>query len=268
MLSLCATPIGNLKDITLRVLETLQEAEVIAAEDTRHTRKLLTHYQIKTRLMHYDDHHGPEGLEAILTLLREGRHVALVTDAGMPLISDPGSVLIEACIREKLPFEVLPGAVAFVNAWVMSGLKLDSFSFRGFLPRKEGERRQKLAELKHAREALIFYEAPHRLKKSLLSIRQVLGERRVVLARELTKRYEEVLRLTVSELLDLLDSRECKGEMVLIIAPEESETSELSVRDELKHYLELGMAKNEAVKAVAKGRHLSKQDVYKESIDL
>lgn len=268
MLSLCATPIGNLKDITLRVLETLQQADAIAAEDTRHTRKLLTHYQIKTRLMHYDDHHGAEGLESIVKLLREGRHVALVSDAGMPLISDPGSALIEVCIREGLAFEVLPGAVAFVNAWVMSGLKLDSFSFRGFLPRKESERRHKLAELRHAREALIFYEAPHRLKKSLINIREVMGERAVVLARELTKHYEEVLRLGVSDLLALLERRELKGEMVLIIAPQQEELLPLSVRAELEHYIALGMSKNEAVKAVAKGRGLSKQDVYKESIDL
>lgn len=268
MLSICATPIGNLKDITLRVLETLQQADMIAAEDTRHTRKLLTHYEIRTPLMHYDDHHGPQGLDRILEMLREGRHVALVSDAGMPLISDPGSALIEVCIAESLPFEVLPGAVAFVNAWVMSGLRLDSFSFHGFLPRKESERMHKLAALKHVSEALIFYEAPHRLKKSLLSIEQVMGDRPVVLARELTKLYEEVLRMSVSELLQVIDTRELKGEMVLIVAPQPNEQAVLSIREELLHYLAMGMNKNEAVKAVAKGRNISRQEVYKESIDL
>lgn len=268
MLSICPTPIGNLKDITLRVLETLASADVIAAEDSRHTRKLLTHYEIKTRLIRYDDHHSDAGMNQVMALLREGKHVALVSDAGMPVVSDPGVRLIGACLNEGIKVDVLPGASAFVNAWVLSGFMGESFTFYGFLPRKKSELRKKLAEIKPRKEVGIIYEAPHRILKTLTELEAVLGSRQVVLARELTKVYEEVLRLEVSELIKELTVNPRKGEMVLLFAGAPEEEITQTIEQELKSLIDLGMSKNDAVKAVAKSRGIAKREVYAEALKL
>lgn len=267
-LSICPTPIGNLRDITLRVLDTLKVADVIAAEDSSHTRKLLTHFEIKTPLMRYDDHHSEAGLDQVLERLRAGQHVALVSDAGMPVVSDPGVLLIKRCLEEGIAVEVLPGASAFVNAWVLSGFPGESFTFYGFLPRKQSELRSKLAQIKSRREPFIIYEAPHRILKTLTEIEAILGNRPAVLARELTKMYEEVLRMELSDLIQELTDNPRKGEMVLIVdgAPEEAITG--SIEDELKALLALGMTKNDAIKAVASSRKIPKREVYQAAIDL
>lgn len=267
-LSICPTPIGNLRDITLRVLDTLNEADVIAAEDSSHTRKLLTHFEIKTPLIRYDDHHSEADLKQVMERLQAGQHVALVSDAGMPVVSDPGGVLIKRCLEEGIPLEVLPGASAFVNAWVLSGIQAEGFSFYGFLPRKQSELRQKLAEIKHRPEPFIIYEAPHRIERTLREIEAVLGDRPAVLARELTKMYEEVLRLELSELIRELGDHPRKGEMVLIVEGASPEVSSLSIEEELRQLLALGMSKNDAVKAVAGSRKIPKREVYQAAIDL
>lgn len=267
-LSVCPTPIGNLRDITLRVLDTLQAADVIAAEDSRHTRKLLTHYDIKTKLIRYDDHHAPAGLADIMARLRAGQHVALVSDAGMPLISDPGIVLIKACLAEGIEVEVLPGASAFVNAWVLSGFEGERFSFYGFLARKQSDMAKQLAEIKPRPEVAIFYEAPHRILKTLTRMEAVLGNRPAVLARELTKLHEEVLRLPLRDLIEELEQRPRKGEMVLLVAGAKETESQQTIEQELQALLDLGMSKNEAVKAVAQSRKIPKREVYQAAIDL
>lgn len=267
-LSICPTPIGNLRDITLRVLDTLQQVDVIAAEDSRHSRKLLTHFDIKTRLMHYDDHHSSAGLESIMELLRAGKHVALVSDAGMPVVSDPGILLVRQCIQEGIEVEVLPGASAFVNAWVLAGFPQDSFTFYGFLPRKQSDLQRKLAEIKPRKEVAIFYEAPHRIVKTLSAIRDILGNRRAVLARELTKLHEEVLRQDVDHLIAELKEAPRKGEMVLLVEGASEEIITITVEQELRDLIALGMTKNDAVRAVAQTRKLPKREVYRQALDL
>lgn len=267
-LSICPTPIGNLQDITLRVLETLKAADVIAAEDSRHTRKLLTHFEIKTKLIRYDDHHDQAGLATVMGLLRDGKHVALVSDAGMPLVSDPGVLLVQRCLDEGITVDVLPGATAFVNAWVLSGLAKDSFTFYGFLPRKKSDLHKKLVEIKDRPEVAIFYEAPHRVVKTLKTIYEVFGNRKAVLARELTKLHEEVIRLDLVDLIDQLETNERKGEMVLLIDGASPVTETKPIEQELQELLALGLSKNEAVKAVAQARNLPKREVYKLALDL
>ena len=267
-LSICPTPIGNLRDITLRVLDTLNEADVIAAEDSRHTRKLLTHYDIKTRLIRYDDHHSQAGLETVMDLLRSGKHVALVSDAGMPVISGPGIPLIRQCLVEGIEVDVLPGATAFVNALVLSGLAADSFTFYGFLPRKQSELRRKLAEIKPRKEVFIIYEAPHRIVKTLTELKALLGNRQVVLARELTKMHEEVLRMDIASLMEELTLHPRKGEMVLLVSGAPEEEISTTIEQELISLLELGMSKNDAIKAVAQSRHVAKREVYQVAMKL
>lgn len=267
-LSICPTPIGNLRDITLRVLDTLQAADVIAAEDSRHTRKLLTHFDIKTKLIRYDDHHSEAGLEQVMQLLREGKHVALVSDAGMPVVSDPGIRLVRQCIAEGIELEVLPGASAFVNAWVLAGFASESFTFYGFLPRKQSDLHRKLALIKPRPEVAIFYEAPHRLLKTLTTLREVLGNRPAVLARELTKFHEEVIRQDLDYLIERLEDQPLKGEIVLLVEGAPEEVATISLEQELKDLLALGMPKNEAVRVVAKNRNVPKREVYQVALDL
>lgn len=262
------TPIGNLSDITLRALEVLQEVSAIACEDTTHTRKLLNHYEIKKRLIHYDDSRGEEGLKEVLNLLRKGESVALVSDAGMPFISDPGHLLIKASEEEGFKLEVLPGPSAFINAWVHAGMG-GPFSFFGFLPRKKGELLARLSELKSHKEALIFYEAPHRLQKTLEAIEGVFGERKLVIARELTKKFEEVIRTTTTQSLEWLKNGTIKGEFVLVVeGAKEEKLQEKSIEEELQEYMDMGMSKKDAVKIVSQERNLPKREVYQVSLDL
>lgn len=275
-LSICPTPIGNLEDITIRVLNTLKAADLIAAEDTRHTLKLLNHYEIQKPLTSYHEHNkqskGPELVEKI----RKGQHIALVSDAGMPGISDPGTDLVRLCIDQDLPFEVLPGATAFTTALAASGLSADKFAFEGFLDRDKKNRKKRLEVLSKEDRTLIFYESPHRLKSMLQDMREVMGNRRAVFARELTKIHEEIKRGTIEEIISHYEEHVPRGEYVVLIegisSEERKELEEgnawynLSIEEHLKKYIREGIDKKDAVKMVAKERGIPKREVYDISI--
>jgi len=276
VLYLVATPIGNLDDITVRALQTLREADVIACEDTRQTRKLLTHFQIEKRTVSYHEHNKEASGSGLLQWLEEGKKIALVSDAGLPAISDPGEDLVKAAVAAGFPVIPIPGANAALTGLIASGLSTESFVFYGFLPREKKERQRELERLQKYPETLIFYEAPHRIGKTVEAIRDVWGERQAVLARELTKRYEEFTRGTLSELLTWLQSGEVRGEFVLIVegmTKEEREKAdeltqewwqELSLIQHVEHYIDQGMSKKDAVKQTAEDRRLAKRDVYNE----
>ena len=271
-LYLVATPIGNLEDITLRALRVLKEVDLIACEDTRQTLKLLSHYGIKTRLVSYHEHNEMTKAAELIVDLEGGAKIALVTDAGMPGISDPGFHLIALAIRHHVPVVPIPGASAFLAALVASGLPTDSFRFSGFLPAKSGQRRKLLESVKDAPRTQVFYEAPHRLLETLADVVEVLGNsRHIVVAREVTKIHEEFLRGRATEVLDQLKSRgDVKGEITLLIAKSEPqdlkpETSNLSVAQRVREI----MAKEKvdekaALKKVAKERGIGKSEAYRE----
>lgn len=276
-LYLVPTPIGNLKDITIRALEVLKSVDLIAAEDTRQSLKLLNHYEIKKQLISYHQHNEQGRSEDIIKRLQDGENIAIVTDAGTPGISDPGSVIVSKCIGEGIEFEVLPGATAITTALVNSGLDTTKFLFRGFLPRENKERKPIIEELKDRKETLIFYEAPHRLLDTLEFLKDNLGNRKVAICRELTKLHEEILRFTLEESIEYYKEKSARGEYVLVVegkTQEEIEQEEktkwenLTVKDHIKKYIEDGMSKKEAVKQVAKDRNMSKSEIYKESFDL
>jgi 16S rRNA (cytidine1402-2'-O)-methyltransferase len=218
MLTIVPTPIGNLSDITLRALEVLKLADKILCEDTRQTQKLLQRYEIQKPLLSYHEHSSPEKTAAILSLLKEGQHLALVSDGGMPLVSDPGFQIVHAVIAEGLPLEVLPGPSAVTTALVLSGLPTDSFSFIGFLSNKGERRRHELQALADREETLIFFESPFRIVKSLQDMLEVFGDREAAVARELTKKFEEVLRGNLSELIQDMTQKTRKGEMVVLVS--------------------------------------------------
>ncbi len=268
-LYLVATPIGNLEDITLRAIRTLRDADLIAAEDTRRTAALLNHLEIKTPLTSYFQHNEKSKGEYILTRLREGLAVALVSDAGTPAISDPGEDLVRLCAENGIPVVPVPGATAAVSALISSGLSTGRFSFEGFLSVKKKSRRDHLLEIQNRPHTMIFYEAPHKLRKTLRDLYEMLGERRIVLARELTKKYEEIKRTTLSEAIAYYREHEPKGEFVLVLEgaeePQqetESPLNNLSVLEHINHYIELGFDRKEAQKAVAEDRGVSKRDIY------
>jgi len=219
------TPIGNLKDITLRALEVLKEVDLIASEDTRHTRKLLSHYDIHTSLTSFYEHNQLKKAPYLIECLKRGQNVALVTKAGMPGISDPGYYLIKEVIKEKIKVVPIPGPTALAIALVTSGLPTDSFVFEGFLGRKKGERIRKLKKLKEEERTIIIYESPHRLKKVLSEIREVLGDRWIAVGRELTKKFEEILRGRISKVEEIFKERTPRGEFTLVI---EGKTSHFS----------------------------------------
>jgi len=271
-LYLVPTPIGNLKDITLRALEILQEADFIAAEDTRQTLKLLNHFEIKKSLISYHKFNEQIKSDKIIELLLEGKNVALVSDAGTPGISDPGSVIVQRCIEENIEFEVLPGATAITTALVYSGLDTTKFIFRGFLPRENKERKIATEGLLHSQETLIFYEAPHRLMDTLEFLRDTFGNRKIAVCRELTKIYEEIYRGSISEALQHFEEKKPRGEFVLVlegkrledIKEEQRETwVNLSIEEHILKYVNDGVNKKEAIKLVAKERELPKSEVYK-----
>ena len=218
-----STPIGNMEDISLRALHLLKSVDIIAAEDTRHTKPLLTRHGIPTVLTSYHDHNKEEKAPVLVQRLKEGQSIALVCDAGTPGISDPGFYLIRSCIREGMPVIPVPGPTAASTALVMSGLPTDTFLFLGFLPKKQVARRKRLALFKDIPATLILYEAPYRLEKTLKDCLEVLGNRQGVIARELTKVFEEVLRGTLQELLDRLQAKPCRGEITLVIEGQRSE---------------------------------------------
>lgn len=276
-LYLVPTPIGNLKDITLRALEILQEADVIAAEDTRQTLKLLNHFEIKKSLISYHKFNEQNKSDKIIELLMEGKKVALVSDAGTPGISDPGSVIVQRCIEKKLDFEVLPGATAITTALVYSGLDTTKFLFRGFLPRENKERKTITDELLQSQETLVFYEAPHRLVDTLSFLFDTFGDRRIAVCRELTKLYEEIYRGTLSEAIQYFEEKKPRGEFVLVlegkkiedIKEEQRETwINLSIEEHIMKYVNDGINKKEAIKLVAKERELPKSEVYKFSTNI
>ena len=274
-LYLVGTPIGNLEDITLRALRVLKEVDVIACEDTRQTRKLLNHYAIATRTTSYHEHNEMTRSAELVKEMQEGTSVALVTDAGMPGISDPGYRLIALAIRHRVPVVPVPGASAFLAALVASGMPSDSFRFSGFLPAKRGERRAALEAIKTSPRTQVFYEAPHRAVETLADICEVLGEaRHVVVAREVTKLHEEFLRGRAGEVLEDLRSREAvKGEITLLIGKAEPEdargTTDAVVRQSVRQRVEQIMAAEKvdekaALKKVAKERGVSKSEAYRE----
>ena len=276
-LYLVPTPIGNLKDITLRGLEVLKNVDEIAAEDTRTSLKLLNHFDIKKSLFSYHKHNEQGKSLDIINKLKSGLNIALITDAGTPGISDPGSVIVERCIEENIEFEVLPGATAITTALVYSGLDTTKFMFRGFLPRENKERKPVIEEVKNVRDTIIFYEAPHRLLNTLEYLKDNLGDRKIAICRELTKLHEEIYRGKISEGIDFFVENRPRGEFVLVIegksdesikAEKEAKWNSLSIEEHLIMVIEQGVDKKEAIKVVAKERGLAKKEVYKYSTNL
>lgn len=272
VLYVCPTPIGNLNDMPNRVIEVLSKVDLIAAEDTRNTIKLLNHFNIKNRLVSYYEHNKVQRGNYLIKLLLEGKSIAVVSDAGMPGISDPGEDIIKLAIEHEIKIEVIPGPSAFVCALVVSGLPTGRFSFEGFLPMSKKGRKERLEEVKNDTRTLIFYEAPHKLIYTLEDMYKVFGNRRISLVRELTKRFEEVKRFTFSEAIEYYNENTPKGEFVLVIEgksaeelkiEEETKWDNISIEDHVKMYIEQGMAKNEAIKQAAKDRGIKKNDVYK-----
>lgn len=270
-LYLCATPIGNLEDITFRVLRTLKEVDLIAAEDTRNSIKLLNHFEIKTPMTSYHEYNKIEKAYQLVDKMREGKNIALITDAGTPGISDPGEDLVRICYEEGIEVTSLPGAAACVTALTMSGLATRRFAFEAFLPRDKKERAMVLEQLKNETRTIILYEAPHHLVKTLEELQGVLGNRRIAVCRELTKRYEEKVLSTISDMLDFYKENEPRGEYVLVlegksfeeIAEEEKKSWEaMTLEEHMAVYENQGIDKKEAMKLVAKDRGISKRDVY------
>ena len=264
MLYLVATPIGNLKDISLRAIEVLNSVDEIACEDTRHSLSLLNHYQIKKPLVSYHKFNEKESGEKLVQKLLDGKNIALITDAGMPVISDPGNILVNMLIQNGLEFTVVPGACAFVSALVLSGMPSDKFCFLGFLPQKASERREFLEKYKNLDMTLIFYSAPHDVKKDIQSLYQAFGTRKAVAVREITKMYESVEPFTLGS----EDIKEPRGEYVLLVegGTVENPNLNLSEKEHIERYLSLGYDKKEALKQVAKERGVSKSSLYKYTI--
>ncbi|MEK4762610.1 16S rRNA (cytidine(1402)-2'-O)-methyltransferase [Viridibacillus sp. FSL E2-0187] len=270
-LYLVATPIGNLEDMTMRAIRILKEADVIAAEDTRNTKKLCNYFEIATPLVSYHDHNKEYGGEKLLNYLREGKTVALVSDAGLPCISDPGADIAAKAIDEDFAVVPIPGANAAITALIASGLIPQPFFFYGFLSRQKKERKEALENLSKRQETILFYEAPHRLKDTLKDMQTILGNRRIVLARELTKKFEEFLRGTIDEALEWAIESEIRGEFCIVLegnvnADEEEEATwwdELTVVDHINKLIEeQQLSSKDAIKEVAKVRGLAKREVY------
>lgn len=268
ILYLVATPIGNLKDITFRAIETLQTVDLIAAEDTRHTGKLLHHYQIKTPSISYHQHNHQQRVKELLDKLTQGLNIALVTDAGTPAISDPGYHLVLACIEADINIISIPGAVAGINGLIASGLTTERFCFEGFLPTKKKLRDSLLQSLQQEKRTMIFYEAPHRLQKTLVDFAQFFGEtRHLVLARELTKIHEEIWRGTIKSSMELYQNKEPKGEYTIILEGnqqlEQINLSESDLIIEMTQLRQQGMSKSEASQHLAQYTTLSRREIYK-----
>ena len=266
-LYLVATPIGNLNDMTPRAIETLKMVDVIAAEDTRHTKKLCHVFEIETSLTSYHEHNKESKGDYILQLLEEGKNIALVSDAGLPCISDPGYEIGQAAIEAGFAVIPVPGANAAITALIASGLVPQPFLFYGFLNRVKSKKKKELEELRYQPFTTIYYESPHRIKETLQAMLDVLGNRRIVIARELTKQYEEFVRGTVEEVLTVCD--ELRGEMVVIVEGS-TETKEeanwwqdLEVVEHVEHYINQGNSANDSIKKVAKERQLNKKEVYR-----
>ena len=270
-LYLCATPIGNLEDITFRVLRTLKEVDLIAAEDTRNSIKLLNHFDIHTPMTSYHEYNKIEKAEVLIRKMQEGTNIALITDAGTPGISDPGEDLVRMCYEAGIEVTSLPGPAACITALTLSGLATRRFAFEAFLPSDKKERQAILAELVNETRTIILYEAPHRLTKTLKELLDTLGNRRMTLCRELTKKHETAFASTIEDILKFYEKQEPKGECVLVlegrsrqelVEEERARWEEMSIEEHMDVYLGQGMDKKEAMKAVAKDRGVSKRDIY------
>lgn len=270
-LYLCATPIGNLEDMTLRCIRVLKEVDLIAAEDTRNSIKLLNHFEIKTPMTSYHEYNKIEKGHRLAERLQSGEDIALITDAGTPGISDPGEELVRMCQEAGITVTALPGAVACITALTISGLATRRFAFEAFLPTDKKERQAILEELKGETRTMILYEAPHRLTRTLKVLYEALGNRRLSVCRELTKKHETVFATTIEDALDYYESQEPKGECVMVIegksreeirAEEKAQWEEMDIEAHMEYYLERGLDKKEAMKQVAKDRGVSKRDIY------
>ncbi|MEA2022495.1 MAG: 16S rRNA (cytidine(1402)-2'-O)-methyltransferase [Candidatus Caldatribacteriota bacterium] len=277
ILYICGTPIGNLSDITLRALTTLKEVDLIAAEDTRHTQKLLNHYKIKKPVTSYHEHNKFKKTNYLINILCKGKKVALVSDAGMPGISDPGYVLINSAIEEKIEIIPIPGVSASLTALVVSGLIKNSFIFEGFLPRKSNDRKKYLKKNKDEKRTMIIYESPHRIKKTLADILEIWGDRKIALTRELTKKFEEIIRGSVSDVLTKIKQKGIKGEITLVIQgkiEQEGKTSDEFIKEEkiieehLKKLVRKGYSNKEIIEMSKEKLNIPKNIIYKKLLKI
>lgn len=275
-LYLCATPIGNLGDMTPRVRETLSAVDLIAAEDTRNSIKLLNHFGIKTSMTSYHEYNKVEKAQVLVQKMKEGLDIALITDAGTPAISDPGEVLVELCQKEGIRVTSLPGAAACITALTLSGLSTRRFCFEGFLPAEKKEKAEILEMLREETRTMILYEAPHHLIRTLGDLYGALGDRRITICRELTKKFETVMPTTLERALAFYEEEEPRGEYVLVIEGKsllekrrerQEEFLDLPIEEHLKRYEETGMDRKEAMRAVAKDRGVSKREIYQYMLD-
>lgn len=272
ILYLCATPIGNLQDMTPRVVETLKEVDLIAAEDTRNSIKLLNHFEIKTPMTSYHEFNKVEKALYLVEQLQMGKNIALISDAGTPAISDPGEILVRECHKAGIRVTSLPGACALITALTMSGLNTRRFCMEGFLPSDKKEKRNILEELKQESRTIILYEAPHRLSKTLSELYEALGDREIALCRELTKKFETVMKTTLKEAIDYYKENEPRGEYVLVLEGKSlvekkqekiEEWEKMSIEEHMAFYENQGIDHKEALKKVAKDRGVGKRDIYK-----
>ncbi len=274
---LVPTPIGNLGDITLRALETLRNVDIVAAEDTRQSLKLLNHFEIKKPLISYHMHNEQGKGEELIDRAKKGQSIAVVSDAGTPGVSDPGEVIVRKCIEYGVKFEVLPGATAFTTALVYSGLDTSKFMFKGFYPRETKERKLFLEDIASRTETIIIYESPYRVVDALSSIKEGLGNRNIAVCRELTKMHESIYRGTLEEAISFFEDNPPKGEFVLVLEGKTKEEIEMenkakwedmSIEEHIVSFIEAGESKKNAIKLVAKERNLPKSEVYKYSLNL
>lgn len=274
---LVATPIGNLDDITIRALNTLKSADLIAAEDTRHTLGLLNHFEIKKPLISYHEHNQRESGEKLIQMALEGKNIALVTDAGTPGISDPGEGIVKLAIENGIKVYLIPGAAALIYGLVVSGLDTSRFVFEGFLPTDNKSRRERFKDLENEERTIIFYEAPHKLQKTLGDLYGAFGNRKIALCRELTKKHEEIIRCTLSEAIEEFKDKKPLGEFVLVMEGKDRQEAErerleqfeeLPIEQHIRMLMEKGLTKKDAIKEVARERKLPKAEVYKHSLDI
>ena len=267
-LYIVATPIGNLEDITLRAIRVLKEVDLIAAEDTRQTIKLLNHFDISKNMISYHRHNEEFKSDILIEKLKEGNKIALVSDAGTPGICDPGEEIIKKCIEENIEIVPIPGACAMINALISSGLNTREFNFIGFLPLNKKNRKEKLEEIEKSHKTIILYEAPHKLKNTLKELKEIINTRKIVLAREMTKIHEEFIRGDIDNIISKVD--DIKGEIVIIIEgeqrKEENELNNLTIEEHYKFYENEGLSKKEIIKKIAKDRNVNKNEIYKKFI--
>ena len=277
ILYICGTPIGNLEDITLRSLKVLKEVNLIAAEDTRHTLKLLNHYQINTKVTSYYEYNKFKKAPYLVEILKNGQDIALVSDAGMPGISDPGYVLINLALKNNIELIPIPGVSALITALVVSGLPIDKFVFEGFLPRKIKERKKYFKSIENEERTIIFYETPHRLKKALKDMFEILGDRKIVIARELTKKYEEIIRGNLIQVLDEINTKEIKGEITLIVQGGSKNKGndtidflmkECIIEEYLKKLKNQGYSNKEIIKITQEKLNIPKNLIYKKLLEM